>query len=46
MDSEPYATMPWEVIFHDDFADEFAGLSALVQEELLANAELLAALGP
>lgn len=38
--------MRWEVIFHDDFEDEFADLSELVQEELLAHAELLAALGP
>jgi len=38
--------MPWEVIFHDDFSDEFERLDAAVQDELLAKARLLEAIGP
>lgn len=38
--------MAWDVRFHEDFESEFADLSELVQDELLAHAELLAALGP
>lgn len=38
--------MKWEVTFHDAFEPEFAELSETVQDELLAHAQLLAALGP
>jgi len=38
--------MAWDVRFPGDLEDEFADLSESVQDELLAHAELLAALGP
>lgn len=38
--------MEWEVIFHEAFEAEFAELPEVVQDELLAHAELLATLGP
>lgn len=38
--------MPWDVIFHDDFDEEFDKLEIAVQDELLAMAKLLAACGP
>ena len=38
--------MSWQVVFHTDFAPEFAALSANVQDELLAHAILLRDYGP
>lgn len=38
--------MTWVVLFHDDFADEFAVLSEPLQDELLAHALLLRDFGP
>lgn len=38
--------MDWDVEFHEDFEGEFADLSEAVQDELLAHAKLLAAVGP
>jgi hypothetical protein len=47
MFSDPFfRDMAWDVLFHGDFEDEFADFSELVQDELLAHAELLATLGP
>ena len=38
--------MPWMVLFHDAFDQEFSGLSHDLQDELLAHARLLAEFGP
>ena len=38
--------MPWDVVFHDQFALEFEQLKAGVQDELLAHAVLLRDYGP
>ena len=38
--------MPWDVVFHEAFEEEFAAFAETVQDELLAHAELLAMLGP
>ncbi len=38
--------MPWTVLFHDAFDQEFSGLSHDLQDELLAHARLLAEFGP
>lgn len=38
--------MSWSVLFHDDFAAEFAGLAESLQDELLAHAVLLRDFGP
>jgi hypothetical protein len=38
--------MRWTVLFHDDFADEFAVLAEPLQDELLAHALLLRDFGP
>ncbi len=38
--------MNWSVLFHDDFADEFAALAESLQDELLAHALLLRDFGP
>lgn len=38
--------MNWSVLFHDDFADEFAALTESLQDELLAHALLLRDFGP
>lgn len=38
--------MRWRVDFHPDFADEFGELSELVQDEILARAEVLKVIGP
>ena len=38
--------MPWTVLFHDAFNQEFSGLSHDLQDELLAHARLLAEFGP
>ena len=39
-------TMAWQVLLHDDFADEFEHLPGAVKEELLAQAKVLATFGP
>jgi hypothetical protein len=38
--------MPWSILFHDKFADEFDGMEDAVKEELLAQAKVLATFGP
>ena len=38
--------MPWVVLFHDEFDAEFTRLSAGLQDELLAHAQLLQEFGP
>ena len=38
--------MSWTVLFHDDFAAEFAALAESLQDELLAHALLLRDFGP
>ena len=38
--------MTWEVLFHEEFEPEFDGLPEDVQDELLANANLLEQFGP
>jgi len=38
--------MPWDVTFHDGFADEAKGFSAEVREEIAARAKLLQECGP
>ena len=38
--------MAWNILFHDDFALEFAALAAPLQDELLAHALLLKDFGP
>lgn len=38
--------MSWSVLFHDDFAAEFAALTEPLQDELLAHALLLRDFGP
>lgn len=38
--------MSWTVLFHDDFANEFADLAESLQDELLAHALLLRDFGP
>jgi hypothetical protein len=38
--------MSWTVLFHDDFAAEFAALAESLQNELLAHALLLRNFGP
>lgn len=38
--------MPWTVRFHPDFEPEFLALPESVQDELLAQAQVLAAFGP
>jgi hypothetical protein len=38
--------MIWTVLFHDDFATEFAALAQPLQDELLAHALLLRDFGP
>ncbi len=38
--------MPWDVQFHPDLADEFAAMAVAVQDEMLAQAGLLAQFGP
>jgi hypothetical protein len=38
--------VPWLILFHDDFAEEFEGLSGAVKEELLAQAKVLETFGP
>ena len=38
--------MVWAVLFHDDFAAEFAELAESLQDELLAHALLLRDFGP
>ena len=38
--------MPWAILFHDEFADEFESLSDVVKEELLAQAKVLETFGP
>lgn len=42
----PLLGMAWSVIFHDDFDPEFAELAQDVQDELLAQAGVLAEFGP
>ena len=38
--------MQWRVVFHPEFEPEFDGLDAEIQDELLAQAQLLEAFGP
>jgi hypothetical protein len=38
--------MSWEILFHDEFASEFAALTESLQDELLAHALLLRDFGP
>jgi hypothetical protein len=38
--------MTWAILFHDDFAVEFAALALSLQDELLAHALLLKDFGP
>ncbi len=38
--------MAWNILFHDDFAVEFAALADPLQDELLAHALLLKDFGP
>jgi hypothetical protein len=38
--------MSWTVLFHDDFAAEFAALAESLQDEMLAHALLLRDFGP
>lgn len=38
--------MTWNILFHDDFALEFAALAESLQDELLAHALLLKDFGP
>lgn len=38
--------MGWRVLFHDEFEPEFDALPAVVADELLAHAKLLAQFGP
>lgn len=38
--------MKWEVVFHDEFDDEFKALDEALQDELLAHAILLRDYGP
>lgn len=38
--------MTWNILFHDDFAVEFAALDESLQDELLAHALLLKDFGP
>ncbi len=38
--------MKWEVVFHDEFDEEFKGLDEGLQDELLAHAILLRDYGP
>lgn len=44
--SSVYNVMLWDVQFHPDLATEFAELTVPVQDELLAQAGLLAQIGP
>ena len=52
MDLTPYVFkdiiqfMNWTVLLHDDFADELTALDQKLQDELLAQAKLLAEFGP
>jgi hypothetical protein len=38
--------MSWNILFHDEFASEFAALTESLQDELLAHAMLLRDFGP
>jgi hypothetical protein len=38
--------MPWQVLFHADFLDEFTAFDENVQDEIAAMTELLSAMGP
>jgi hypothetical protein len=38
--------MPWPVLFHPEFLEEYRRLSAPVQDEIAAMAELLSVFGP
>ncbi|MCY3687829.1 MAG: addiction module toxin RelE [Gammaproteobacteria bacterium] len=38
--------MEWEVAFHDEFEEEFDGLSEAVQDAILVGAKLLEKVGP
>jgi hypothetical protein len=38
--------MTWQVVFGDEFDEEFEALPRLVQDELLASAKLLGTFGP
>ena len=38
--------MSWDILFHDDFASEFATFTEPLQDELLAHAMLLRDFGP
>ena len=38
--------MSWDILFHDDFAAEFAALIEPLQDEMLAHALLLRGFGP
>jgi hypothetical protein len=38
--------MKWDVLFHNEFESEFAGLPEAVQDELLARLKLLEKIGP
>jgi hypothetical protein len=38
--------MNWNILFHDDFATEFAALAEPLKDELLAHALLLRDFGP
>jgi hypothetical protein len=38
--------MPWQVLFHADFLDEFTAFDESVQDEIAAMTELLAEMGP
>jgi len=42
----PCSASAWEVIFHDEFVDEFNALDEAVQDELLAAAEAVELAGP
>ena len=39
-------SMQWRVVFHPEFEPEFDGLDTAIQDELLAQAQLLEAFGP
>jgi hypothetical protein len=41
-----YSCMKWDVLFHNEFEPEFAGLPQAVQDELLARLKLLEKIGP
>lgn len=38
--------MTWQILFHEEFVNEFYALPRTVQDELLAHAKLLQELGP